>query len=190
MTYNGAGVFVRLYNWVADRDAAIKINATRMDAEMDGIATGLSTALTKDGQTVATANQPMGGFRHTSVGNATARNQYASAAQIQDGSLVYASTVTGDENDIVLTFTPDITVLVEGMRLQFMAIDNNTDEVSLDVNSLGAIDVFKQGGADLTGGEILGGEITEVVYNGIYFQLVNLITANDRDRVLATQIFS
>lgn len=58
MAYNGSGTFSRLYNWVTDRDASVPITASRMDAEMDGMATGLSTAITKDGQTTTTASIP------------------------------------------------------------------------------------------------------------------------------------
>lgn len=72
MAFNGSGVFVRLYNWVADRNAAIKIRADRMDAEMDGMATGLSNCITKDGQTTVTANIPFNNKRLTGVADATA----------------------------------------------------------------------------------------------------------------------
>jgi hypothetical protein len=58
MAFNGSGTFVRLYNWVNDKANSIKITASRMDAEMDGMATGLSTCITKDGQTVTTARVP------------------------------------------------------------------------------------------------------------------------------------
>jgi hypothetical protein len=71
MPYNGSGTFTRIYNWVSDAANGIKIRADRMDAEFDGIATGLSTALTKDGQTTPTANIPMGTFKITGLGNAT-----------------------------------------------------------------------------------------------------------------------
>lgn len=36
------GVFARLYSWVADRDAGIKIRADRMDAEFDGVKDALN----------------------------------------------------------------------------------------------------------------------------------------------------
>jgi len=71
MPFNGSGTFTRIYNWVSDAANGIKIRADRMDAEFDGIATGLSTALTKDGQTTPTANIPMGTFKITGLGNAT-----------------------------------------------------------------------------------------------------------------------
>lgn len=62
MAFNGAGVFVRLYNWVTDAANGINIRADRMDAEMDGFASGLSQCLTRDGQAAMTANLKMGGF--------------------------------------------------------------------------------------------------------------------------------
>lgn len=62
MAFNGKGVFVRLYNWVTDAANGINIRADRMDAEMDGFASGLSLCLTRDGQAAMTANLDMGGF--------------------------------------------------------------------------------------------------------------------------------
>lgn len=56
--YNGSGTFNRLYNWTNDAANGINIRADRMDNEMNGFASGLSTALTKDGQTTATAQIP------------------------------------------------------------------------------------------------------------------------------------
>lgn len=58
MAFNGSGLFNRLYNWVNDAAAGINIRADRSDAELDGIATGLSTCITKDGQTTTTASIP------------------------------------------------------------------------------------------------------------------------------------
>lgn len=72
MPFSGAGVFTRIYNFVSDRNAAIKIRADRMDAEMDGFATGLSNCITKDGQTTVSADIPFNNKRLTGVADATA----------------------------------------------------------------------------------------------------------------------
>jgi hypothetical protein len=72
LAFNGAGTFLRLYSWTQDKLNAIKINASRMDAEMDGFATGLSNCITKDGQTTITANIPFNGRKITGLGDATA----------------------------------------------------------------------------------------------------------------------
>lgn len=57
MAFSG-GVFTRLFSWVSDREAGIKINSVRMEQEFDGIATGLSTCLLKNGEQTATAKIP------------------------------------------------------------------------------------------------------------------------------------
>lgn len=57
MAFSG-GTFSRLFSWVGDQAAGIKILASRMDQEMSGFATGLSTCICKDGQSIATAMIP------------------------------------------------------------------------------------------------------------------------------------
>lgn len=78
MAYDGNGVFNRLYNWEADAAAGINILAERMDAEMNGFATGLSMVLTRDGQAGMLAPLDMGGFKITGLGNAVADNDAVS----------------------------------------------------------------------------------------------------------------
>lgn len=82
MAFNGSGVFQRLYNWVTDRDNSIKIRADRMDAEMDGFATGLSNCVTKDGQTSITANIPFNTYKATGLGNPTAAQDAATKTYV------------------------------------------------------------------------------------------------------------
>lgn len=104
MAFNGSGVFNRLYNWVNDAAANIKIRADRMDAEFNGIATGLTNCITKDGQTTVTANLPMVGFKHTGVGNASSSDEYAAYGQLTTaissinnlGDVVITSATSGD----------------------------------------------------------------------------------------------
>ena len=74
MAYNGAGLFARLYNFVSDRNAAIKIRADRMDAEMDGFADGLSNCITRDGQSTITDDIPFNNKKITGLADATAAN--------------------------------------------------------------------------------------------------------------------
>ncbi len=71
MAFSG-GVFSRLYSFVTDRDDGIKIRADRMDAELDGIATGLSTAILKDGSQTVTADIPLNNNKLTGVADPTA----------------------------------------------------------------------------------------------------------------------
>jgi hypothetical protein len=57
MAFSG-GTFSRLYDWTTDRDNGVKILASRMDQEFDGMATGLSTCILKDGTQTCTAAIP------------------------------------------------------------------------------------------------------------------------------------
>lgn len=100
MAYNGSGSFIRLYNWVTDRTNGIKIRADRFDAELDGIASGLSNAICKDGQTTITGDIPLNNHKLTGVGDAT---NNADALNLQSGDARYLkrpSTLTV-ETDIV-----------------------------------------------------------------------------------------
>ena len=53
-----SGTFSRVHDFTDDRDNGIKIQAARMDAEMDGIATALTTTILKDGTQTCTAAIP------------------------------------------------------------------------------------------------------------------------------------
>ena len=72
MAYNGSGTFNRLYSWVTDRNNGTKIRADRFDAEMNGMATGLSTAICKDGQSTISADIPFNNKKITGLGDAAA----------------------------------------------------------------------------------------------------------------------
>jgi hypothetical protein len=71
MPFNGAGTFTRVYNWVTDRINGIKILADRVDTEMDGIATALSMAICRDGQSTVISDIPFNGRKITGLATAT-----------------------------------------------------------------------------------------------------------------------
>jgi hypothetical protein len=89
MAFNGTGTFLRLYNWVTDKINLVPITASRVDAEMDGMATGLSNCITKDGQTTITANIPFNSNKNTGLGNATARTDAINVGQVQDNQFFH-----------------------------------------------------------------------------------------------------
>lgn len=83
MAFSG-GVFSLLYNWVTDRDNNQPIDATKMQAENQGLADGLSNTITRDGQSTITSNIPFNGQRITGLGNASAATD-AMNRQSSDG---------------------------------------------------------------------------------------------------------
>jgi len=154
MPYNGSGVFSRLYSWTSDKNAGINIRADRMDNETDGIATGLSNCVTRDGQSPALANLPMGGYSHTNVGTGTARNQYANMGQAQDDVLNWVA-AGGTVDAITATYSPSITALVDGQLCAFRASGANTSTTpTFSPNGLTARTITKQGGSALLAGDI------------------------------------
>lgn len=168
MAWDGNGVFARLYNWVADRDNGINITASRMDAEDDGFAAGINACLTKNGENSPTADLPMATFKHTNVGNGTARNQYATVGQVQDQSIV-TGTVGGTANAITLTVSPVSAAYAANQRFSFRATAANTGAVTLNVSSLGAKMIKKvtaAGKTDLAAGDLQTGQPVTVEYDG------------------------
>lgn len=87
MAFNGTGSFNRLYSWASDKINNIKILASRMDAEMDGFATGLSGCVTRDGQTTTTARIPFA----QGVSLAGSSTQSAAGTMTWSGTTAYAS---------------------------------------------------------------------------------------------------
>ena len=109
MAFNGSGTFTRIYNWVVDKANGINITASRMDTEFDGIATGLSTCITKDGQTTLTANIPFANYKITGLGNGTARSDAINVGQVQDNQFLYLGTTSGSADAYTLAPSPAIT---------------------------------------------------------------------------------
>jgi len=158
------GTFTRARDWTADAGAALNIEASLMDQEDDNFETGINNCLTKDGQNTPTADLPMGGNVHTGVGNATARTNYASAADVMDQDLIYYVD-SGAADAYVITPSPAYTSYEEGMRVVFRATNANTGASTMNVNSLGAIAIQNADATALSAGEIVSGGIYELTYD-------------------------
>ena len=172
MAFNGSGLFLRIHNWIADAAASIKITASRMDAEMDGFATGLSNCVTKDGQTTPTANIPMGTFRHTGVGDSSSLTSYPSTKQVQNGSVNYSSD-TGVANAYIANLSPAPTAYVAGMHVFVNILNTNTAVSTINVNSLGVKSITTWNGVALISNELIAGQVAHLIYNGTNFNLIS-----------------
>lgn len=164
MAFNGSGTFVRLYSWQTDKINGIKVRADRMDGEMDGMATGLSTCITKDGQQIVTANIPFAGFRLINVGAATARTDAARASHLQDQDLVYFTT-GGVADTYTLTPAPAVTSYTGGQRwLIKMSAANATTTPTINVSGLGAKTIVNSDGSALAAGDLANGGVYQITY--------------------------
>lgn len=169
MPFDGSGTFVRVYNWQDDAANGIKIRADRMDTEMDGFATGLTDCVTRDGQSPATADLPMGGFHHTNVADATDPAHYSSAFQVQNDKFAYCA-VGGTATAITIDSSLAPAALAAGQRVLFFAGADITGAVTLNRNSLGAKSL-KLRGAALASGQIKSGDLCIAVYDGTQYNL-------------------
>ena len=79
MARNGSGTYNRA---VSPYTAGTTITAATVNSEMDDIATALTASMARDGQSPATANIPMGGFRLTGLANAVASTDAAALGQV------------------------------------------------------------------------------------------------------------
>ncbi len=119
MAFSG-GTFSRIHNWVTDKANLVKITASRFDAEMDGMATGLSTCILKDGTQTITDHIPFNGKKITGLGDAAAAtdamNRQASDARYL---LLSGGTMTGAI-----------------VRPSFSAHKNGTDQTGISPSTL------------------------------------------------------
>ena len=170
MSFNGSGVF-QINTAGQPVVSGTVISSTAFNALTADLATGLSTCVTKDGQTNPTANLPMANYKFTGLGAGSDATDSANLSQVQStvvkliGSVSGADTITG-------SMTPALAAYAAGQMFYFVAAGDNTGAVTLNINSLGAKSITRDGSIALVAGDILSGEVVVVVYDGTRFQLV------------------
>lgn len=170
---NGTG------GWTGDASLGIGIEAGRHDTQDNDFATGINQCLNKDGSNSATADLAMGGFKHTNVANATARNNYAAVGQVQDGDFIWLGTTGGTATAQTASASPAITAYKAGQKFRMkigagLGSTGSTNTThTLNVNSLGAQQILEPSGQSPTLGAWVAAAIMEVIYDGTYFFITN-----------------
>lgn len=166
MPFNGSGAF----NPPGASFPAVAntlIESAKFNAVINDIATGLSTCITKDGQTTVTANIPFAGFKLTGVGAGTARTDAANVGNVQDNAICTIASVAGTDT-ITGSLSPAITAYVKGMTFVLIPANDNTGAATLNLNSVGAKDLKKNTGtayAALAAGDLQAGQAYVVVFD-------------------------
>jgi hypothetical protein len=168
--YNGSGGFA-VYTPGTPFVTGTTISSTVANNVNSDFATGLTNAITKDGQSTPTANIPLGGFKLTGVGAGTAATDAARISQLQIGAVSMLGTVAGT-NTITGVLSPAITAYTSGLKFQFIAANTNTAATVMNINSVGNINLFANGAACI-GGEVQQGYLYEVVSDGTQLHIVN-----------------
>lgn len=177
MPFNGAGVFTPS---AADNPVVggTLILATKFNNTINDIATGLSNAVTRDGQSPATANLPMGGFRHNNVSDGLTRAspnaQYASLGQVQDGGMWWAGTAGGTADAITLILNPAIPAYAAGQSFTYKSGGSpNTGAMTVAVSGL-TTKAIQINGSALTANQHPANRWFRITYDGAAFQLEQL----------------
>lgn len=171
MSYNGSGTF-NINSAGQPVVSGTVITSTAFNALTSDLATGLSTALTKDGQTTPTANITLGGYKITNLAAGTAAADAIRFSQLQGASTSTYITAAGT-NTITGTVTPTLTAYATGQQFSFVVAATNTTAVTLNVDGVGAKAVTKTGSVALVAGDMVTGKVVIVEYDGTQFQLIN-----------------
>lgn len=174
--FNGSGTYVRYFNWQNDKAAGIPVTASRVDTEDDGFATGLSTCLTKNGQTTVTANIPMSNFKLTGLAAGTALTDAPTLGQCQNNVGAFGAD-SGSANAYAVNPTPSISAYTVGQVFWLVPGTTNTTSSSLAVSGLSAKTIYKGGTTPLIAGDMTSGTAYVVYYDGTGFQLPGEIPA-------------
>ena len=168
MTFNGSGTFNRP---VSDYVFDTVISETDMNTEMDGIATGLSTCIAKDGQTTVTANLPMNSKKHTEVAAGTALTDYADVKSAQNGTYIWCGTAGGTADAITLTPSPTITAYVTGQEFRWKASANaSTGAATVAISGL-TTKALEIGDSALKVGQHQANRYYKGIYDGAALQI-------------------
>jgi hypothetical protein len=132
------------------------ISSSWANTTLQDIADGVSASIAKDGQTVPTANLPMGGYKHTGIADGTARNNYESVGQAQDFSIQTLGSVAGT-NTITGALSPSISSYATGMLIGFTPANTISGATTIAVNGLAARSIIKWDGDALAAGDIVSG---------------------------------
>ena len=170
MARNGAGTYVLpAGNPVV---TGTTISSTWANNTLNDLGTAITQSIAYDGQTTPVANLPMGNYAHTGVADAVARTMYASASQVQDSAFTFLTSPSGT-NTVTATASLGMSSYVTGQRFFFVASGTNTGATTLNINSIGAKNITKNGTTALSAGDIQSGAVVQVVYDGTEFQLLN-----------------
>ncbi len=164
--------------WAGDAGSGVGIEAGRHDTQDNDFQNGINNCIAKDGQNTPTANLSMGGYKHTNVANGSARNDYASLGQVQDGAVIWCGTSGGSANAQTLTPTPAITAYVAGQVFRFVAGFTSTSTLTLQVSGIAGPKtcLLKSSLSQFSNANYLvTGIVYEALYDGTNFLISDLL---------------
>lgn len=170
MSFNGSGTF-QINSTGQPVVSGTVISSSVFNALTADLATGLSTCITKDGQTTVTANISLNGYKITGLAAGTAATDAARVSQLQAGGATLV-TVTGTDT-YTGTMSPSLAAYAAGNTFTFVVPNTNTTSCTLNIDGLGAKALTRDGSTALVAGDLVAGAEVAVVYDGTRFQVLN-----------------
>jgi hypothetical protein len=128
--------------------------------------------------TTAGDNSPVGGDAPSVLDNHQ-RTSYSFIKELyngaRSGSYVWLGTGGGTADVITASLTPALTAYATGQTFRFISSGANTTNVTININSLGAKAITKNGSTALAAGDIPSGAVCEIAYDGTRFQLIGVV---------------
>jgi len=176
MSFNGSGTYVLAAGNPVTTGTTI--SSTWANNTLNDIANnGLSYCLTKDGQTVPTANLPMGGYKLTGMGNASASGNALNYGQaswsLAAGTLTGALTATSATLSSTLAVTGATTLsnylttagIVSATRTTVASVAGTVD---LTANAANTDDIAISGTNTITAFTVAAGRVIRVTATGAF----------------------
>jgi hypothetical protein len=170
MSFNGSGTFA-INSTGQPVVSGTVISSSTFNALTADLATGLSTCITKDGQTTVTANIPMNSYKITGLAAGTAATDAARVGQLQAGGATLV-TVAGTDT-YTGTMSPSLAAYAAGNVFTFVVPNTNTTAATLNIDGLGAKALTRDGSTALVAGDLVANAEVAVVYDGTRFQVLN-----------------
>jgi len=161
MSYNGSGVF-NINTAGQPVVTGTVISSTAFNALTADLATGLTTALTKDGQTTPTANIKLGGFKLTGIGVATTSGDALSYGQAATISTLTNSALTSGR----VTYATTAGLLTDSANLLYSGTDLTVYGLTVGRGG-GAVSTNTAIGSSALAGANSGGSNTALGYQAL-----------------------
>lgn len=173
MGWNGAGGYTRARNFSADASAGIKILASAVDQEFNDFASAMTLARARDGQNTPTADLPMGGFRHTGVGQAASATNYIRARDVITNVPIYMEDAATSTDNVSVSASFFATASANtpppnGTRILVRMLSDKSSVTGLHLNtgdgSPHSANIKLQTGSELYVGALVSGGIYDLHY--------------------------
>jgi hypothetical protein len=151
--------------------AGTVISSAVQNNTINDIGNELTNSLPRDGTAPPTGNLTMGNFKITGIGAATLATDVPQYQQIQSGASLYLTAVSGTNTIAGTLASPTLAAYAAGNTFRFVAAGTNTTATTININSLGAKNLYLSG-SPLIAGQITSGLSYEIMYDGTNFNIL------------------